>query len=147
MSRVVVLNDKVVHDESNDEHNEVNDLENSIKEFYEYDSKVKSLNKIANPLKEHIKELMSSLGKDKYNFDGYKVSCSNIIKASFDADILLGIVKSLGLTNLIKTKEYVDEDELERMIYKGEVNAESFVPAQKLVESVRLYVSYNASDK
>lgn len=147
MSRVIVMNDKIVQPETQDEDEQIKELEKITKEFYEHDSKIKALNKVANPLKEHIKSLMNSIGKEKYSFNGYKVSCSNVIKASFDSDILLKIAKSLGLNNLIKTKEYVDEEELERMIYKGEINAEEFLPAQKITESVRLYVSYNDNDK
>lgn len=141
MSRVAVVNDKVVSPNTNSLITKTEELEGLVKEFYEHDSKIKSLNKITNPLKDRIKEIMQELDTDKYTFDDYKVSCSKIIKANFNADILLSIVKKLGLTQLIKTKEYVDENELERMIYNNEVDAQDFLPAQTITESIRLQVT------
>ena len=91
MSRVAVVNDKIVSPNTNSLVTKTEELEGLVKEFYEHDSKIKSLNKITNPLKDRIKEIMQELDTDKYTFDDYKVSCSKIIKANFNADILLSI--------------------------------------------------------
>ena len=120
---------------------EKTNLEHLVKQFYENDTLSKQYAKRAEPYKNSIKEIMLSENRDKFTFDDFKVSCSKIETATFDEDILLAIVKDLNMPQLIKTKEYVDQNLLEQMIYKREVDASNFVPAQIIKESVRLQVT------
>lgn len=139
MGRVVVTDNTTKKDSSNDD--VMTELNNLIKDFYTNDNLCKKYKKIADPIKEQIKNIMIDKNLQSYKFDDYKTSCSVIQSASFDPDILLAIVKDMGLTQLIKTKEYVDEDLLEQMLYKQNLDASKFAPAQIIKESVRLQVS------
>lgn len=115
-------------------------LKKSLKDYYEVGNQVKSFKKLQDSLNKDIKELMMTENVDQVVIDGYEARVSTICSTSFDQDILLAIVKELGRNDLIKTKEYVNEEDIERLVYKGDINAESLIPAQILKESVRLNV-------
>ena len=52
-------------------------------------------------------------------------------RESMDEDMLLEILRNNDYTDIIRTKEYVDMDLLEREIYNGNIDSDTLVAMQK----------------
>lgn len=82
-----------------------------------------------------IKQIMSDLVLQHYTAGGYKISKSVQTKENLDEDILLDIIKNnssvINTERLIKTKEYVDMDELEKALYNNEIPKEVILDMDK----------------
>lgn len=70
-----------------------------------------------------IKELMKEEDIQLYNCGTHTAKMSVQTRQSMDENKLLETIKSLNRPDLIKTKEYVDMDLLEKAIYNEEINA------------------------
>ena len=115
-------------------------LKSDISTYYEVNNQVKSLKKSMDVLNKNIKEQLMQENLDHVEVGGYFVKITTVSSVSFDPDILLALVKEIGREDLIKTREYVDVDDIERLVYTGELNAKDVAPAQILKEQVRLNV-------
>ena len=75
---------------------------------------------------EKIKQMMNELEITNGTFAGYKVLVSRVTHETLNEAKLLNALKTHynGETALIKTREYVDMDLLEQMLYRGEIDAE-----------------------
>ena len=75
---------------------------------------------------EKIKQMMSDMGITDGMFAGYKVLVSRVTHESLNEAKLLNAIRTHynGDTPLIKTREYIDMDLLEQMLYRGEIDAE-----------------------
>ena len=67
------------------------------------------------------KDLKNSDGDYVYNTGELVCKLSNRLTKTLNEDKLLEIAKKHALNNLIKTKEYVDTDILEDLMYKGQI--------------------------
>lgn len=95
-----------------------------IKCFYEDKQKLDIYKKSTEKYNSEIKELMSKLDKDVFETDdGLLAKMSIQQRESFDEDKLIEKLKALNGHTAIKTKEYVDMDELENLIYNGHLDA------------------------
>lgn len=151
MGRKVVGSEALVEVEEvqqNQEPEVVEDYEKSLKaaveQFFDINSKAKELDTRAKALNAEIKGVMLTHGLKTFDFDDYKVKCTTVESCSFDPDILLAVIKDSGKKELIKTREYVDLDDLEQAVYKEEIDAAILAPAQKISEQVRLSVTCKA---
>jgi hypothetical protein len=117
------------------------ELKALVEKFYNINTDVKELDAIAKSLNAQIKEIMLDHKLTTFDFDNYKVKCSTVESTKFDEDILLAIIKDIGRPDLIKTREYVDLNDVEQAIYREEFDAAILEPAQKITEQVRLQVS------
>ena len=115
-------------------------LKSDISTYYEVNNQVKSLKKSMDVLNKNIKEQLMQENLDHVEVGGYSAKITTVSSVSFDPDILLALVKEIGREDLIKTREYVDVDDIERLVYTGELNAKDVAPAQILKEQVRLNV-------
>lgn len=70
-----------------------------------------------------IKELMKEENIQLYDCGTHTAKLSTQTRQSMDENRLLQQIKLLGRPDLIKTKEYVDMDLLEKAIYNEEINA------------------------
>lgn len=70
-----------------------------------------------------IKELMKEEDIQLYDCGTHTAKMSVQTRQSMDENKLLDTIKSLNRPDLIKTKEYVDMDLLEKAIYNEEINA------------------------
>ena len=61
-------------------------------------------------------------------------------RVKFNEDLLVQIIREMGREDLIKVKEYVDLDELEREIYRESIDASKLAPSQEITEVVTLNV-------
>lgn len=139
-----VINDVVQEMEAIEKSGLSNELYQSLKSdistYYEVNNQVKSLKKSMDVLNKNIKEQLMQENLDHVEVGGYSVKITTVSSVSFDPDILLALVKEIGRDDLIKTREYVDVDDIERLVYTGELNAKDVAPAQILKEQVRLNV-------
>lgn len=99
------------------------------KAFKDIENKAK---KDASPLAEQIKEYALKNGLDKIKSDNWQANVTVTPKQDFNELQAIEIIKkNLGgelLASVIKTKEYIDEDALEKAIYNGDIDAKLLAP-------------------
>ena len=71
-----------------------------------------------------IKKLMEEADVTDYSVGGYTAKYSTQERCTMNEDKLLEVIKRNKLTDLIRTKEYVDSDLLEKAIYNGQLSKE-----------------------
>ena len=100
------------------------DLSKVIDEYKESKDKENALKKANTAMNESIKNYMSENGMDEASSDMYTAVLSNTTKESLNEDLAIAIIKeNLGgalLNSVIKQKEYIDEDALEKLVYNGD---------------------------
>lgn len=79
-----------------------------------------------NALNKTIKSMLSEYNMNKYvsKESGITLSVSTRPNVSYDENVLLCIIKNLGVDGIIKTKEYVDMEALESALYHGTIKKE-----------------------
>lgn len=114
-------------------------LDELIPQYAENKSELDSYKKICAKENAEIKSLMKDFALQKYETDDYKVSYSIQKREKINEDILLDVLKNdnsdlfiqLGI---IKTKEYIDFDALEKAIYDGHIGTETILEMDKARE-------------
>lgn len=100
------------------------DLSKSIDEYKESKDKENALKKANNELNENIKNYMHEHDMTSANSEKYTATLSCTKKESLNEDLAIEIIKeNLGgalLNSVIKQKEYIDEDALEKLVYNGD---------------------------
>ena len=100
-------------------------LEQLIPMYGEQNTQCNALKKVVADLNTKIKNAIKT--EDKANqdivVDGWKCSLTVTEETKINEDKLLEVLKKYKVP-VIKTQEYIDSDELERLIYKGEVRSE-----------------------
>lgn len=119
-------------------------LEQMIDDYKEGKDKENALKKSNNVLNESIKTYMQEHSLNNASSDKYTASLSVTNKESLNEDLAIEIIKSkLGgplLATVIKQKEYIDEDALEKLIYNGDFDPNDLVKAKitKTVHTLRI---------
>lgn len=119
-------------------------LEQMIDDYKEGKDKENALKKSNNALNENIKSYMQEHNLNNASSDKYTVSLSVTNKESLNEDLAIEIIKSkLGgplLATVIKQKEYIDEDALEKLIYNGDFDPNDLVKAKitKTIHTLRV---------
>lgn len=90
-----------------------------------------------------IKELMKEEDIQLYNCGTHTAKMSVQTRQSMDENKLLETIKSLNRPDLIRTKEYVDMDLLEKAIYNEEINASELNSCMITKEVTTLKVTIN----
>ncbi len=112
-------------------------------------TQIKELNKknkdIEKDLVNETKTILEEQGISKGQYDGIKVDYKEVVKLSIDEDKQLSIIKQLAKSNpaildCIITKEVVDENILEDLIYTGIIDPTDLQPAMIETKSKRLTV-------
>lgn len=99
-------------------------LEAKLPELGEVKAKKKYYEEMEKPLVSDVKGLLSQLGKNKFEFGNWKCSVSETQNQTLNEERAIEILKEElasepeMLAALVKTKEVLDQDELERQIYK-----------------------------
>lgn len=89
----------------------------ACEEFTSFDNKKKALNSL-------VKQTFSDYGITKFKSKtGLSYSITSRPNISWDEDSLLSYCAELGFDGLVKTKEYVDFDVLESLIYNNKIQA------------------------
>lgn len=98
--------------------NTVKKLNTLVPEYYENKETMESYKKIVDKQNKEIKELMG----DEYSFETeeYRAVLSTSTRVTMDDNKLLQILKKHNI-DCIRTREYVDMDILENMLYHNEI--------------------------
>ena len=114
------------------------DLSKTIDEYKESKDKENSLKKINNELSENIKSYMHEHNMTTADTDNYTATLSRKDSESLNEDLAIEIIKEnltrALLSSVIKTKEYIDEDALEKLVYNGDFDVNKLAKA-KIVKS------------
>ena len=110
-------------------------LNSTIECFYQDKQQLDKYKKSTEEYNKEIKELMSKIDKTEFETDnGLKAKISLQKKESFNEDKLIQKLKDLNGFTAIKTKEYVDMDELENLIYNGHIDAGQLTSCKQVKE-------------
>ena len=121
------------------------DLSKTIDEYKESKDKENSLKKINNELSENIKSYMHEHNMTTADTDNYTATLSRKDSESLNEDLAIEIIKeNLGgalLASVIKTKEYIDEDALEKLVYNGDFDVNKLAKAKIVKPTFTLRVT------
>ena len=128
------------------------DLSKAIDEYKESKDKENALKKANNELNENIKSYMGEHGMRSANSKSKNwtatLSCTK--KESLNEDLAIEIIKeNLGgalLSSVIKQKEYIDEDALEKLVYNGDFDINKLAKAKMVKETYTLRIGKKKDD-
>ena len=111
-------------------------LKRVINQYFEEDSKKKVLEKELKNKNAFIKSTLAEMGEDLYETDKCKATITYQNRVNMDEEKVIEIIKenipSAKRKGVIKTKEHVDYEVLESLIYNGVIAAEKLEPAQSV---------------
>ena len=121
------------------------DLSTAIDKYKESKDKENALKKANNELNENIKAYMNDHDITSANSEKYTATLSCTKKESLNEELAIEIIKeNLGgalLSSVIKQKEYIDEDALEKLVYNGDFDITKLVKAKMVKETYTLRVN------
>ena len=121
------------------------DLSTAIDSYKESKEKENALKKANNELNENIKNYMQKHDMTSANSEKYTATLSCTKKESLNEDLAIEIIKeNLGgalLSSVIKQKEYIDEDALEKLVYNGDFDITKLAKAKMVKETYTLRVN------
>ena len=121
------------------------DLSTAIDSYKESKDKENALKKANNELNETIKTYMHEHDMTFANSEKYTATLSCIKKESLNEELAIEIIKeNLGdalLSSVIKQKEYIDEDALEKLVYNGDFDINKLEKAKMVKETYTLRVN------
>lgn len=109
-------------------------LDTLIPQYAENKSMLDDYKKICDDENKQIKELME---EGSYEAGGWKATKTISTRETMNEEKLLDVAKknSYYLSDIIKTKEYIDMDKLESLLYKGNISKEVLMEIDKCRES------------
>jgi hypothetical protein len=116
-------------------------LKELIRLFYNDKQQLDQYKKSTEEYNKDIKNAMKELGYDKFETDDYVAKVTIQKRESFIDEKLIAKLKELNVTTPIKTIEVVDMDELENVIYNGQLDASELSSCKQVKEVVTLKVS------
>ena len=120
------------------------DLSTAIDKYKESKDKENALKKENNELNENIKAYMHEHDMTSANSEKYTATLSCTKKESLNEELAIDIIKeNLGgalLSSVIKQKEYIDEDALEKLVYNGDFDINKLAKAKMVKETYTLRV-------
>lgn len=109
----------------------MNKLEELVVTYALNKNELDSYKKICDKENAEIKARMAELDMDEVIAGDYVAKLTIQKRESMDEDMLLEILRNNDYTDIIRTKEYVDMDLLEREIYNGNIDSDTLVAMQK----------------
>ena len=110
------------------------DLSKAIDEYKESKDKENSLKKANDRMGKDIKQYMMDNDMTKANGEKYTVTISKTVKQKLNEDLAIEIIKEnldgALLASVIKQKEYIDEDALEKLVYNGDFDITKLAKAE-----------------
>jgi len=111
------------------------DLEKLIPQYAANKNELDSYKKICEKENAKIKEIMKSFALEHFESGGYKVTYSISPRESIDEEMLLEIIRRNHIKGIIKTKEYIDFDALEKAMYDGNISMDVLLEMDKAKET------------
>lgn len=102
--------------------NEVHTLDELIPMYAENKAELDQYKKTCDVQNATIKDTLKEMGIDEYSAGGYTVKRTVVERESMNEDRLIDILKKHKVSDVIKTKEYVDMDALEKYLYNTEIS-------------------------
>lgn len=112
----------------------LNDLERLIPQYIANKTELDSYQKICDKEKAKIKSIMKDFSLLRYEVGGYKALYTISKRESMNEEMLLAIAHEHGLNDIIKTKEYIDYDALEKALYDGKISDDVVLEMDKAKE-------------
>lgn len=109
----------------------MNNLEELVVRYALNKNELDSYKKICDKENAEIKARMTELDMNEVLAGDYVAKLTIQKRESMDEDMLLEILRNNDYTDIIRTKEYVDMDLLEREIYNGNIDSDTLVAMQK----------------
>ena len=109
----------------------MNKLEELVVTYALNKNELDSYKKICEKENAEIKAKMAELDMNEVLAGDYVAKLTIQKRETMDEDMLLEVLRNNNYTNVIRTKEYVDMDLLEREIYNGNVDKDTLVAMQK----------------
>lgn len=125
-------------------------LETLIPVYYDNKQNLDFYKKECDAQNAEIKKLMAEQSIKDFEIDGIVAKYIIQNKESMNEEKLLSLLKANGYTNVIKTKEYVDMDELENALYHDEIDKDTVVEMDKcreVKEVIQLRISKKKEKK
>ena len=109
-------------------------LSKAIDEYKESKDKENALKKANDRMVKDIKQYMLDNDMTKANGEKYTVTMSKTVKQKLNEDLAIEIIKEnldgALLASVIKQKEYIDEDALEKLVYNGDFDITKLAKAE-----------------
>ena len=125
-------------------------ISTAIDSYKESKDKENALKKANDKLNENIKTYMQEHGMESANSEKYTATLSCTKKESLNEDLAIEIIKeNLGgalLSSVIKQREYIDEDALEKLVYNGDFDITKLAKAKMVKETYTLRVNKKKDD-
>lgn len=115
-------------------------FEESVKTYYDVDTRHKELGKQRTKLNNIIKNHLAETGEETVEVDNLVVKRGVQERTSMDKDKAVEILKSMGMSQAIKTVEVPDEEALDNLIFSGDIQPADLAPAITVKEVVTLSV-------
>ena len=119
-------------------------LSKLIDEYKESKDKENALKKVNYEMNENIKNYMLESGMESVSSEKYTATVKHTTKESLNEDLAIEIIKeNLGgalLASVIKQKEYIDEDALEKLVYNGDFDINKLAKAKLVTDIYTLRV-------
>jgi len=147
------LMESVIQNIPDEEH--LQTLDDVLPAYYEYNNLKNCVDKHLKEWNSRIKTSMGDLKVNTYDYGPYTATISLTEKYNFIEDLLILKLRELEQTEgldtsrFIKTKEYVDMEELERAIYSKELLASQFAACQTIstVQTLRVKKEKKKNEK
>lgn len=112
----------------------LNDLDELIPRYAMNKAEADNYKKICDKENAQIKAVMADFAVQQYEAGGYKATYSVSTRESMNEDKLLAIAHQYGISEIVKTKEYIDFDALENAIYNNRISDEVLMEMDKAKE-------------
>lgn len=121
------------------------DLSKIIDEYKESKDKENALKKVNNGLSDSIKGYMYEHNMRSADSEKYTATLTKTDKESLNEDLAIELIKEnlkgALLNTVIKTKEYIDEDALEKLVFNGQFDISKLEKAKITKTSYTLRVT------
>lgn len=125
-------------------------LSEMIDTYKESKDRENALKKANNEMNENIKTYMQEHDMPSANSEKYTATLSCTKKESLNEALAIEIIKeNLGgalLSSVIKQKEYIDEDALEKLVYNGDFDINKLAKAKMVKETYTLRIGKKKED-
>ena len=109
-------------------------LSKAIDKYKESKDRENALKKANDRMGKDIKQYMIDNNMTKANGEKYTVTMSKTVKQKLNEDLAIEIIKEnldgALLASVIKQKEYIDEDALEKLVYNGDFDITKLAKAE-----------------
>lgn len=116
----------------------ITDLDELIPRYASNKNELDSYKKICDKENAQIKAIMGNFALQHYESGGYKATYTVSNRETMNEERLLEIAHQFGIPEIVKTKEYIDFDALEKAIYDGKISEAILLEMDKAKESKQI---------